>query len=285
MNRMRQKCRGQRRVAWTAGLLICVVIATPACEQFEEPELDLERLYGYTSAPLAVLLSAAWVNGRVNYPLIARDYAEYIDRFVELCAEDGPNSQPNVYFETRHRAAYYVNVHNGLILQTWMKHGAASGDTDLRFDPAWLDEQIHSVDGEMVSIREVAELAMQQGYQFMPFALASGTVTGPPVPASPLDAETFDRALDRQVRLFFADARTIGRVPDPDGIGQTFYAPPVLAEHGERFGSLEALLDLYIPEGYPYKLDLLRAAHEQTLRFREPSDRINLPDAVLEPLP
>ncbi|MEM7576198.1 MAG: hypothetical protein AAF328_01875 [Planctomycetota bacterium] len=264
--------------------MMFLIVGTPACEQFEEPELDLEHLYSYTPAPLAIVLSAAAVNGRINYPLIARDYGDYIDRFIELCAEAGPNSHPEVYFETRHRAAYYVNVHNGLILQTWMKHGAASGDVDLRFDPAWLDERIHRIDGEVVSIRDLADLALQQGYELTPFALASGTVTGPPMPSTPLEAETYDRALERHVRVIFTDERTVQRIQEPGSDRPLFYGPPVFAQYPDRFGGLEAFFDLFIPETYPHKLDLLRAAHEGTLRFRQPSDRINLPDAPLDPI-
>ncbi|MEM8783533.1 MAG: hypothetical protein AAGE65_11850 [Planctomycetota bacterium] len=281
MTRSRRKPR--RRLAFAVGIAGAIVGSTftPACDRLKEPEFDLENLYSYTPAPIAVMLTAAEVNGRINYPLIARDYADYIDRFVELCAEHGPRSEPTVYYESRHRAAYYVNVHNGLILQTWMRHGAGTGDVDLRFDPAWRDARIHRVDGQTVSINDVAELALRQGHRFVPLVLASGTVTGPPIPARPLPTETFERALDHHARVFLSDERAVQRVPTADGAGYVYYAPPVLREHAHQLGDLEELLDRFVPELYPHKLDLLQAAHLGTLRFREPSDRIHLPGTPL----
>lgn len=263
------------------------LLALPACERLKEPELDLDTLYGYTAAPLAVMLSAVQVNGRVNYPVLQRDYADYLDKFLALAAELGPRTDPSYFFaghwlDAEHRAAYYINVHNGLILLTWLKHGAGSGDTNLRFDPAWLDERIHRVDGRTVSIRDVAELAMQEEFTLVPLALITGTVTGPPVPSPPLEAKTFAQSLDRHVRIFLSDPNAFERLREGDA--DVFYAPPALGEYAARLGALEPMLDGFVAENHPFKLELLRAARDGRLRFRPHSDRIHLPAATLDPI-
>ncbi|MEM1098634.1 MAG: hypothetical protein AAGH92_07590 [Planctomycetota bacterium] len=284
MNGPRHRVEGASRRAMAVLLVVLTAaIGAPACEKLEEPELDLENLYSYTPAPLAVLLSATWVNGRINYPVIARDYADYVDRFIELAADAGPRTSPQVYFDRRHRAAYYVNVHNGLILQTWIKNGATAGDTTLRFDPAWREEQVHMIDGRLVSINDVADMALAEDYPLIPFVLASGTISGPPIPETTLPAETFERSLAEQVHVYFADARPIRRIAKPDGSGSAFIGPPILEQYADRFGDFEALLDRFVPSTYPHKVDLLRATHEGELRFSEASDIIDLPGATLSP--
>lgn len=265
--------------------IVALMLGVTACDKFEEPELDLDNLYSYTEAPLAVLLSASEISGRIDYTVVERSYADYLDRFVELAADAGPTTYPAVYFQARHRAAYYINVHNGLVMQTWLRRGAGTGDAELRFDPAWLDEAVHRVDGQTVSINDVAERALAQGFAETPLALITGTVTGPHVPNPPLEAEVFQRALDTHARTFLSDERSFERVLQPDGQTFLYFAPPVLEQHAETLGNLEALIDRFVPEDHPDKLGLLRAAHEGTLRFRPTSDRIHLPGVPLPEIP
>ncbi len=279
---------GMGGCGWMAVLL---VLAVPlGCDQ-SGSEMDLFNLDNYTAAPYAEVLQASEISGRVNYRVIREGYTAPLDKYLELAAAQGPKSKRRIFFQPRHRASYYLNVYHALLLRTWLEHGAADDPAGLQLDPAWLDEKKHTVDGEVLSLNEIAEQARVQcgkldlskrergetgartsdTAQLIEFALNPGTLDGPPIPSPPFDAETFERVLNNHVRAYLAEPTAFRRTDDG------FSAPEVLGRIRDRVPNMVTFVDTYVPATYPDKLALLRAVKEDRLTYRPRSFSLALP--------
>ncbi len=250
-------------------------------------ELDLFNIVTYTPAPFSETLQAAMVNGRVNYPVIADGYTAPLEKYIELVATRGPETQRTLFFRPRHRAAYYVNVHNALVAKCWLDHGAGSGDPELEWDPAWADEKVYQVDGHTVSINDLAHRARTvasvsdpgvPSFPLIDFALCSGTVTGPPMPPRPFGDEFFEAELTNHIRAYINSPDVVEVVSD------RVIVPPILETLADEIGDIVFFLDINVAETHEKKLELLQAARAGNVEYRRPSLRIDLPrDAQKRP--
>ena len=261
-------------------LLWSSLFAIGGCDP-DEGRLTLRDVDRYTPALLQEVLEPAWNRGRIRHEALKGHYREALDLFAKHLEGHGPNSQPSLFRFPRQRIAFYANAYNGLALLAWLRSGAGDGDPERVWEPAW-DAEPHPIDGELLSLGDLADRVREQGGREAELLLSRGRRDAPIVPKRPIDGQTFEADRLAHLRMLFNQEGifedTAGTVVGPAWLG-TLIDPRTDPAGGEGVpplapDELAAFLNEHLLFDHPLRLQILRAARGGTLVRAEADPRI-----------
>lgn len=267
------------RVLRLAALLLVFSLAASVlsgCDP-DEDRLTLRDVDRYTSALLLEALEPSWNNGRIRHEVLTGHYLEALELFAKHLDGHGPTSRPSLFRFPRQRVAFYANAHNGLALLSWLRAGSAARDGVRAWDPAWSLVE-HAIDGERLTLDEIADRVRVDGGREGGLLLSRGRRDSPRFPRAPFDAQTFEADRGAHLRFLLNEEglfeATSGNVVGPWWLRELTEpraddAIEGIAEPMDA-GDLTAFLSEYLSFDHPHRIEVLRAAREQTLVLLSP---------------
>ena len=147
--------------------------------------------------------------GRVDYGGLAQDREDF-DRYLATLRESGPVSTPELFPDSAHRLAYYINAYNALVFQ-----GVLDGWPDL--DSVWglgtgyrffVTMKVH-LDGSQTSLKSLEDREIREAFKDprVHAALNCASVGCPRLPREAFVAERLEQQLNAAMTEMANDVR------------------------------------------------------------------------------
>ncbi|MEQ1515500.1 MAG: DUF547 domain-containing protein [Usitatibacteraceae bacterium] len=195
-------------------MLLMVALLLTGCAAIPRP--------GRTPTPMIAPPYDAWARvlekfvdgqGRINFSAAAKDRAD-LDRFVAYVYDVGPNNQPQLFPTPDHVLAYHLNAYNALAMHKVIETGipqTLAGTKKIGF--FYLGKM--QVGGVPISLYDYENKVIRPlGEPRIHVALNCMSVGCPRLPREPFLPEKLNAQLDREARLFFAEARNVSLSDD-----------------------------------------------------------------------
>ena len=195
------------------------------------------------------LLHKNVANGLVNYGAF-RNNPEFARYLASL------NKVDPTKFEEPERIAFWLNVYNAYTIQLIASHGETQSIRNidktfgvLRLKGPW-SEPIVKAAGRTLTLDDVEHRILRHEFSEprVHFAMAFGTLGGPPLRSEAYAGAKLDEQLEDQARIFIRQSPTKNRV---DTASYTLYASPILARYRSDFGESSSALGKFLAEYYP----------------------------------
>ena len=260
-------------------LLLIPLLLLGGCDP-DEQRLTLRDVDRYTPALLQEALEPSWNAGRIDHRVLTGHYRDALELFEERLAEHGERSRPSLFRFPRQRIAFYANAYNGLALLAWLRAGAADGDTERTWDPAW-EARTVTIDGEPLGLADLEARVLEEGGREALLLLSRGRRDSPLVPEKPFDGQLFESQQGAQLRMLLneegAFRDTSGAMVGPAWLRTLTEPLPDADAPPYDEARLAAFLHEYLGFSHPLRLEILRAAREGSLVPAEPDPRIAVP--------
>lgn len=212
------------RTRWVialGGLALVGGVAAVACVHTRAPRARLgpaavARLEAFPYRDFEALLRERVDDqGRVDYGAL-RAHREPLDRFLAAVAEAGPTRRPDLFPRREDRLAYYLNAYNALTLRNVIEEWPFREINDLRKLRFFVTTR-YVVDGRETSLKSLEDDVVRGRFHDprVHAALNCGARGCPRLPREAFWPDRLDAQLDREMRAFVSEPRSV-RV-DPDG--------------------------------------------------------------------
>ncbi len=146
--------------------------------------------------------------GRVNFAALANDRAD-LDRMVAYVYDIGPNNQATLFPTKQHVLAYHINAYNALAMHKVIASGIPETLAGVRKIGFFALGKVQ-VGGEAISLYDYENKVIRPLRDArIHFALNCMSVGCPRLPRDVFLPEKLEIQLDRETRLFFAEARNV----------------------------------------------------------------------------
>ena len=262
-----------RKLVSVAALWLCVSASAAAQGATSQPKgvkPPVQRPEADTLDPVLpsidhsdfdALLHKYVANGLVNYAAFRNNPA-----FTKYLAS--LNTINPARYEEPERIAFWLNVYNAFTIQLIASHGETKSIRNidktlgvLRLKGPWSDPIVKAA-GRTLTLDDVEHRILRHDFSEprVHFAMAFGTLGGPPLRSEAYSGAKLDEQLEDQGRIFIRQSPTKNRV---DTARYTLYASPILARYRSDFGDSPGALGKFISDYFP------EGAERRMLRPRE----------------
>lgn len=271
---------------WVPLLGVCVTVGLLALccvgcsHSVKVPQAD--RLGSYSTQPYAEVLASVvkGEDGLVDYhafqenPELRRKLEVYLDAVGRFGPDESPES-----FPTRHdELAYYINTYNAVMLNLWLKGGAATADAGAGVNKGWFLIS-YKIDGGKTYLHHLEQSVIRPRYaeKFpqLHFGLICGAVGCPPLLDEPYRGEDLEEQLDGVGRRWLSQE---------DGLRWDAKEKKVVMSKifdwyrgdFDSMGGLKGVVEKYVSDDEPWKADAVEAAGAGRIEFMGYDWSINL---------
>lgn len=191
--------------------------------------------------------------GRVDFAALARSRTD-LDRMVAYVYDIGPNNQPALFPTKQHVLAYHINAYNALAMHKVIATGIPETLAGLRKIGFFALGKVQ-VGGEAISLFDYENKVIRPlGDARIHFALNCMSVGCPKLPRDVFLPQTLALQLDRESRLFFAEARNVSINAAKKTVTLSeilkFFTEDFLASAPTLIAYVNRYRDIKIPEDY-----------------------------------
>ncbi len=196
-------CRYRGRSAGVARVLIALSAAVSAAsgcggQLSIPPKVELINQappYRYTDADWEAVLRKHNRDGLVDYRALSSDRLS-IDRYYALLSITGPTSTPDQFPNWPHRAAYWINAYNALVIEATLSRYPVSTMYDVALPNLEYDYSFR-VDGRVYTLAAIQNEILREtsGAVRALLATARAAMGGPRLPSAPIRPAGLDRQL------------------------------------------------------------------------------------------
>jgi len=175
----------------------CTTLIPPPVPPFGSRAVSPEKAWA------RVLTRAVDKQGRVNFPLVAKDRSD-LNIYLAYVARVSPRSHPELFPTRWERIAYHINSYNALAMYGVIANNIPKGFARFLDRARFFKFTEYRIGGENISLYDYEnDIIRPIGEPRVHFALNCMAVGCPRLPRVPFRAKDLDQQLDKATREFF----------------------------------------------------------------------------------